>query len=243
MIRGVIAEDNLCFRESLEQLIKSRGDIEIVFCSDTGEAILSYFQDQDADVAFLDIGLLDMSGLEVARCIRAQSPLCELIFITSHDQYVRDAVGLYAADYIAKPLDEKRLHETLDRIVLKSFGTDRTLEVSTERGIMYIPENEIFAIEALRKRVVIYWKKGITEANHSLREIQSRLGANFFRSSRSYLVNVKKVTGIKPYSRSCYELTFVNRISAYLAKEYYDEFRRHVKEAVNVEKRGRENGP
>lgn len=229
MIRGVIAEDNHCFRKSLEQLIKSRGDIEIVFCSDTGEAMLGFFQGQDADVAFLDIGLPDISGLEVARRIRVQSPLCELIFITSHDQYVRDAVRLYAADYIAKPLDEKRLHETLDRIVLKSFGTDRTLEVSTERGILYIPESEIFVIEALRKRVVIYWKKGITEVNHSLRDIQSRLGSNFFRSSRSYLVNVKKVTGIKPYSRSCYELTFVSNNRAYLAKENYEEFRKQVK--------------
>lgn len=229
MLNCAIAEDNLCFRNTLEEIVKSWEGIKLSYCTDTGRDLLNYLGQNETDLVFLDIGLPDLSGLEVARTIRAQDPLCEIIFITSHNQYIREAVEVYAADYITKPLDVRRLRETMDRIIKRNSGTEKTLEVSTREGTKYISENKIFMIEAMGRKVRIYRGKDELEANHSLREMQARLSSRFFRSSRSYLVNIEKVTGIRPCSRTSYEIEFANSCKAYLTKGLYENFRCQVK--------------
>lgn len=229
MLNCAIAEDNLCFRKTLEGIIKSWEGIKLIYCTDTGRGLLEYLGKNEIDLVFLDIGLPDLSGLEVARTIRAQDSLCEIIFITSHNQYVREAVEVYAADYITKPLDVRRLRKTMDRIIKRNSSTEKTLEVITGEGTKYIPENTIFMIEAMGKKVRIYQGKDQLEANHSLREMQAKLSSRFFRSSRSYLVNIEKVTGIRPCSRTSYEVEFASSCKAYLAKGLYENFRCQVK--------------
>lgn len=232
MLRGFIAEDNPYFREELREIISSCQGIEIVLQSDNGVEILENLEVMEPDVVFLDIGLPGLSGIEVAKQIRINHPSVEIVFITSHDQYIKDAVELYAVDYIQKPLDAQRLKKTIDRIT--GHGIGRVLELEVRGNKVLLRECDINMVESLKNKVKIYCKDGDLEAYYTLNQIQSMLGNGFYRSNRSYLVNVKRVTGVRPSTRSSFELLFgAKPYKAYLARKQYEEFRREVKKLNN----------
>ena len=64
------------------------------------------------DVAFLDIRMPGVSGLEVARAAR---PTCQVIFVTAYDEYAVRAFDEGAVDYLLKPVSRERLGRSIDR--------------------------------------------------------------------------------------------------------------------------------
>ncbi len=60
---------------------------------------------------------------------------------------------LYASDYIEKPLDEKRLRETLERIKEKLFEIENVVPFKTEDGVKLVNPKEIYCVRASKKGV------------------------------------------------------------------------------------------
>lgn len=230
-MKAVVVEDNLGFRKTLVECVESWG-IDIICSAESGEELLSFLQDHCPDLAFLDISLPKVSGLEVAKVIRKQYPMCEIVFITSYDQYYRDAVQLYAADYITKPLNLERLRQTVVRLQQKAKQRDNVLEITADQEIQFLREGDINYVEASGNNVTIQLADKQVKAKHSLKEVQDMVGRGFFRTSRSYLVNLARVTAVKPYSKTSYQLTFIGAGGAVLSKRLYEEFRRQVKNVI-----------
>ncbi|MEA5049965.1 MAG: response regulator [Oscillospiraceae bacterium] len=61
------------------------------------------------DVAFLDIEMPGMGGLELARRLKEQSPRVNIVFVTGFSQYALEAMKLYASGYILKPVSDEEL--------------------------------------------------------------------------------------------------------------------------------------
>ncbi len=114
---AIVAEDEALLRESMvEQLLAAWPDLEIVAeCEDGAEAIdaISEFQ---PDVAFLDIRMPGLTGLDVAAAAAEASPATRIVFITAFDQYAIEAFEHGAVDYLLKPLDAARLATTVQRL-------------------------------------------------------------------------------------------------------------------------------
>lgn len=72
---------------------------------------------QKLDYAFMDIRMNGMSGLELARQIKACFPQTILIFCTAYTEYAFDAVGMYAKGYLMKPISAEDIIRTLDEMV------------------------------------------------------------------------------------------------------------------------------
>ena len=69
------------------------------------------------DYAFLDIRMREMSGLELARCLKLLHPKTALIFCTAYTEYAFEAVGIYAKGYLMKPISAEDIIRTLDEMV------------------------------------------------------------------------------------------------------------------------------
>ena len=63
------------------------------------------------DIGFLDIELVGGNGLDLARCLLQYNPRCNIIFLTSHPQYAREALELFCSGYILKPLNPAKIRE------------------------------------------------------------------------------------------------------------------------------------
>jgi DNA-binding LytR/AlgR family response regulator len=110
---AVIAEDELPQRQELRALLaKLWPDLQVVAeCAD-GLAALEALETYRPQVAFLDIRMPGVSGLEVARAAGAH---CQVIFITAYDEYALRAFEEGAVDYLLKPVARERLSRAIER--------------------------------------------------------------------------------------------------------------------------------
>ncbi|MGL5977440.1 MAG: response regulator [Erysipelotrichaceae bacterium] len=79
----------------------------------SGKDALVDAESNSYDVAFLDIELRDMTGIELAKRLKALQPNMNIVFVTGHDSYALDAFGVYASDYILKPITGEKVRKTL----------------------------------------------------------------------------------------------------------------------------------
>lgn len=232
MLRVIVAEDDVYFRKELVKSLAMFEGINVEYSTGDGCDFFNALLKIRPDIAIMDIDMPGMSGIEVAKNIRIQLPDLEIIFITSYDEYIKEAINLYAADYIEKPLNIERLKQTLNRIKRRYFEVESMLQLKTEEGIRLVNPKDICLIEAYGKRTIIYTSYGEFITEISLKEIEELLNKEaFFRTGRSFLVNVSKVNSIKSYSRTSFEISFKDvNYKAYLSKDLYQEFRKKIKD-------------
>jgi len=113
----VIAEDESLLRDALvEMLSQLWPSLRIVAACDDGGTALEAIATLRPDVAFLDIRMPGLTGLEVAAGALAASPGTQVVFVTAYDQYAIDAFDQGAVDYLLKPIARERLQATLQRV-------------------------------------------------------------------------------------------------------------------------------
>ena len=117
MASCVVAEDEALLREALlVALADAWPGLEIVAeCEDGGSALEAIAAHQP-DVAFLDIRMPGLTGIEVAAAAVEASPRTQVVFVTAYDQYAIDAFDAGAVDYLLKPIAADRLAQTVQRL-------------------------------------------------------------------------------------------------------------------------------
>jgi two-component system LytT family response regulator len=114
-IKTVIVDDEALSRRGLERLLRKTPDFEVIAECGNGRDAVGLIQRERPDVVFLDIQMPMLSGFEVlARLPQESVPL--IVFVTAFDQYALRAFEAHAVDYLLKPLDERRVEMTLERI-------------------------------------------------------------------------------------------------------------------------------
>jgi DNA-binding LytR/AlgR family response regulator len=113
----VIAEDEQIFREALLGLLRQEWPaLEVLAACEDGGAALEAIGEHKPDVAFLDIRMPGLTGLEVATATAEASPSTQIVFVTAYDQYAIQAFDRGAVDYLLKPIVRERLVATVARL-------------------------------------------------------------------------------------------------------------------------------
>jgi len=114
MPTALIAEDEPLLREQLKRrLSEAWPELEIVAEAGNGGDALAAFEARPADVAFLDIRMPVMSGLDVAREIAGRA---HVVFVTAYDEYAIAAFDEGAVDYLLKPVSAERADKVVARL-------------------------------------------------------------------------------------------------------------------------------
>ncbi|TFW11512.1 response regulator, partial [Massilia arenosa] len=117
MLKCVVAEDETLLRDALVQMLgEAWPELQIVAAVEDGAAALEAIAEHQPDVAFLDIRMPGLTGLEVAQALANASPHTQVVFVTAYDQYAIDAFDKGAVDYLLKPVARERLEATIRRI-------------------------------------------------------------------------------------------------------------------------------
>jgi len=124
-MRVLIVDDEPTPRERLRRLLDAESDVEVVGDAEDGRDALEAIKELRPDVAFLDIQMPELNGLEVARRIdESIRPL--IVFVTAYDQYAIEAFEVHAFDYLLKPFDATRLQTPLRRARARLAAGERT---------------------------------------------------------------------------------------------------------------------
>src|SRR5512134_174081 len=114
MATAIIADDERLMREQLRtRLAEAWPELQIVAEARNGEEAVAAVSEHRPDLAFLDIRMPGMTGIEAARAI---GDACHIVFITAYNEYAVDAFEHGAVDYVLKPAERERLEITVARL-------------------------------------------------------------------------------------------------------------------------------
>ena len=106
----VVEDEPILLQDSCDTISATLGGAAVLPCRWASEA-LALAKTQRVDIAFLDIELVGGNGLDLARGLLQYHPRCNVIFLTSHPEYAREALELFCSGYILKPLSPAKLEE------------------------------------------------------------------------------------------------------------------------------------
>ncbi len=110
----MIVDDETPARTRLARMLSTFKDIEVVSEASNGLEALQIAENLKPDLAFLDIEMPELNGLEVAEAWGGGGPM--VVFVTAYSEHALKAFELSALDYLVKPVSTERLTETIERI-------------------------------------------------------------------------------------------------------------------------------
>lgn len=238
MIRALISDDELPAREKLQRWLGAQADFEVVAQAADGMAAAEAILRLRPDVAFLDIRMPIMSGLEVAAQLELESaPL--LVFVTAFDEHAVKAFELNAIDYLLKPYDKDRLLKTLSRVRARiedqgsRGGAVATARAQTQAGdrllvpdgeqLLLIDSSTIEWIEADDNYVHVHTAARSFVLRRTLQDLLSQFGdRGFVRIHKSAAVNLAAIQTLSPLFKGDYELQLRHGQTLRLSRRYKD---------------------
>ena len=123
-LTALIAEDEPLLRAALvDELQALWSELEVVALVDNGDDALLQIRQQRPSIAFLDIRMPGLNGIEVAQAIAEDAqhddvvPL--IVFVTAYSEFAVEAFDRAAIDYVLKPVTRERLQRTIERLQLR----------------------------------------------------------------------------------------------------------------------------
>lgn len=222
-LEALIAEDEDLLRQSLvEQLGRLWPELRLVAECEDGASALEQLAEKQPDIAFLDIRMPGVTGIEVARSLAQISPRTQVVFVTAYDQYAIDAFEQGAMDYLLKPVSDERLLATRERILARlpsARQDDAVLEqllqrlgaapqaagkpplawitASNGRDTQLIMLEDVIYFRADNKYTTVVTAEGESLLRTPLKELMDVLDIQQFRQiHRSTIVNMKSVAAV-----------------------------------------------
>ena len=217
-IKAIIADDEEQLRRYLRsQLADCWPDLVICGEARNGQEALELIEQYQPDIAFLDIRMPGLSGIEVTKKIAGS---CWVVFVTAYDQYAVEAFEHEAIDYLLKPVTAERLEKTVKRLQDQITSLHKPpLEISeiVERlltslpqkqapaylqivrvqkgdGIRLIPVEEVYYFRASDKYTMVITNQGESLIRKPIKELAEELDPQqFWRIHRGTIVNVQYI--------------------------------------------------
>jgi len=224
MVDCVVAEDEELLRTSLLlQLGEAWPDLRIVAECEDGADALEAIALHKPEVAFLDIRMPGLTGIEVAAALAEVSPQTQVVFVTAYDQYAIDAFEQGAVDYLLKPVARDRLQATVQRLRARMAGgrpdpatldallrqlAQRPAEPAATPPLAWITANSGRETRLIMLEDVVYFRADskytmvVTAGGEALlrtplKELVEALDPSQFRQvHRSTIVNLKAIASV-----------------------------------------------
>ena len=223
--QALIADDEPLLRDRLRgHLARLWPELVVVAEARNGREAIELFETHLPQVAFLDVHMPGIGGIEAARAIARRA---EVVFVTAHEQYAVQAFEHGALDYIVKPFEEGRLADTIERLKLRLAGPaapasaeldaalDRLASELSARGeagrpkhlqwirasvgtsVRLIPVDQVAFLRSDEKYTLVAWDGGEALIRKTIRELADELDPEAFAQiHRSVIVNLRQVAQV-----------------------------------------------
>lgn len=219
-VKALIADDEPLLRERLRiQLAALWPDLVFVDDARNGAEALELHATHRPDVVFLDIHMPGLSGIETARALARSA---HLVFVTAYDNYAVQAFEQEAVDYLVKPIDERRLADTVERLqrhLSAPFDGNTAMDTMLDElahklskriespplclqwikatvgnSLRLIPVEQVRYLRAEEKYTRVVWEEGEALIRKTIRELTEQLDSTrFVQTHRSVIVNLRCV--------------------------------------------------
>lgn len=212
-MRIAVIDDERPARSELKHQLHDLLPEAVIEEGESGAQALEMSGEKEYDLFFLDINLGDINGTVLVNALKKMQPDMKIIFVTAYSDYAVQAFELGVEDYIMKPYDGRRLKKMLKKcgfgdgnvrqgeeqkryIVPRDNAREGTkrIAINTEGKTVFVEMNNIVYIETYNRGCMIHTVGDEYYEGKTIGEFEKRLGdAGFFRSQKSYLINLDKV--------------------------------------------------
>lgn len=244
MINVLIADDEIHAREEVKYLLHKYRDFTVIGEANHGMEVLKLNHSLKPDVIFLDIKMPTLDGIEVAKIINDLKDKPELIFLTAYDDYAVNSYEFDVIDYLLKPISEERFEKSIQKLRAKfrdniispkesEIKNDKTKGViSSYKNGLIIPirYTEILYATIYERETLLVTKDDEYKVNLTLGQLYQLLkDHDFFRTHKSYIVNLDYIKSIEPWFNSTYNVLIEYRnIKIPVSRNYVKEFRERM---------------
>jgi len=217
---ALIAEDEPLLRERLVAMLgKLWPELDVVAQARNGHEAVELFDKHQPKIAFLDVHMPGLNGIDTARRIGRRA---ELVFVTAFDRYAVEAFERGAVDYLLKPVEADRLAETVERLkkrlqaprdasrlietldALAEQWRDRMaapqqrlqwIKASVGNVVRLIAVDQVIYLKSDNKYTLVVWEGGEALIRKTIKEMADALDPQkFAQVHRSCIVNLARVS-------------------------------------------------
>jgi two-component system LytT family response regulator len=253
-MKVLIVDDEAPARETLRRFCAEQQDLSVVGECDRGDDAIARIRELMPDLVFLDIQMRQVSGIEVARQVGAET-MPMTVFVTAYDRYAVEAFELNAVDFLLKPFSRERFQATIERL-RERLNTRDSGAMTRWRATLETALRD-FARESVRRQVIAVEQNGrhkmlqvgeieLVEAAGNYIVLQTRSNEQFIlrrrildaeewldpglflRIHRSRVVNLRSIKEIVPSGNGDFVLTLQSGKQVESGRSY----RHHVVELL-----------
>lgn len=204
----LIVDDEPLALSRLHRLLGSLGHHEVTQATSGAEALESAAQ-KEFDVAFLDISMSEMNGIELGYALRYHQQDMGIIYQTAYDHHALAAFDVGAVDYLLKPYTAEQLEKSLERVSVKTPSKELRLIAKAGENHYLLKAEDIFYVKADLSEVMIRTQQGFCYYPKKISDMEEMLESHgFLRVHRSYLINLNRIKEMETIDQSRISFTF-----------------------------------
>lgn len=215
----LLVDDEKLQLTRLEDVVKKLLPDAALFSYQNPVLALQESKDRIYDIAFLDIEMPKINGINLAKSLKNINPKLNIIFVTAYDSYALEAYKLHASGYVTKPVNEEKVKEEIDGlrydielkhtedIQIKCFGNFEIFYNGEPVQFKYQKSKEVFAYLVDREGALIntnelnavlweedhksYLRNLLSDIQNTMKSI--KCNDVFLKKHNGYSINVDKV--------------------------------------------------
>ncbi|MDR3610985.1 MAG: response regulator [Ignavibacteriaceae bacterium] len=208
-MKALIIDDERLARTELKRLLSPYKEINIIGEAVNAEDALNKINDLKPDIIFLDIQMPGKNGFELLEDLDS---VPAVVFTTAYDEYALKAFEFNAMDYLLKPIEPKRLEDTIKKLVVKNrkdILSEMDKPILTEDDQVFVKDGErcwfiklvnVKLFESEGNYVRLYFDDHKPLILRTLNYLDERLDNRvFFRANRRHIINIKWIEAIEPW--------------------------------------------
>lgn len=165
MIKVLIADDQELMRQSLQIILSSHADIEVVGVVKDGESVIRSIPHSKPDIILMDIRMPKMDGVQCTKIVKEKYPDIKIIILTmfDDDEYVYDALKYGASGYLLKGISMESLKEAIITVysgsaMINPDITKKMLsffsQMAKQRDIISVPVEQVRQLNSAERKVI-----------------------------------------------------------------------------------------
>ncbi len=221
MKRVIIIDDEVLARNIVKDYLKEYPQLNVVAECANGYEGVKAIQQHQPDLIILDIQMPKITGFEMLELLEH---LPQVIFATAYDEYAIKAFEANAIDYLLKPFSETRFDQAIQKFLAQPKGAAKAdlklqnmlnqdqlaeektrIVVRNNNEISIVPVGDIQYIEAYDDYVKLFTKQSYFLKKQTMNYYEQVLDpVMFFRTHRSFIINLQQLTRIEPLEKNTY---------------------------------------
>jgi len=153
-MRAILVDDERLMLKRFARLSAGIPDLHLVGKFESAQEALEYAEENPVELAFLDVAMPGMNGVELAKKLRGIRPDLLIVFVSAYDEYIRESNQIGGDYYVVKPYNRETLEMVMDRIRLLSHRQRKKLYIQTFGRFVVFCNGEVVPLTGKAKEIL-----------------------------------------------------------------------------------------